>query len=61
MRANVKLVLMLSIPVAGKTLAEAAAAASDLKVSALVKFKPEVEHSDGSIIVTSVDTGEWIE
>jgi len=61
MRANFKLVLVVSVPVHGETLEEGIAKARTLQVHRILKFKPDVEHLDGSIELLSVDSEEWIE
>lgn len=60
MRANVKIILMVSVPVKGETLEEAVTSARQLKITNhIIGFKHGVEYNDGKIIVTGVDSGEW--
>jgi hypothetical protein len=62
MRANVKIILMVSVPVRGETLEEGIASARQVKITKdIINFKQGVEYNDGKMIVTGVDTGEWTE
>lgn len=60
MRANVKIVLMVSVPIKGETLEEGIASARQLKITNhIINFKHGVDYNDGKMVVTGVDTGEW--
>lgn len=61
MRANVKLTLMVSVPLHSGTLEEAVAEAKLLKERNVLKFKPNVSYEDGNIQVVGVDSGEWLD
>lgn len=61
MQANIKIVLCVSVPVAGENLEEGLARAKNVKINDIIKFKPHVSHNDSKITVTGIDTGEWTE
>lgn len=61
MRANIKLKLVVSVPVAGGNLEDALVAARQLKEKNIITFKPNVEYTDGEIKVLGVDSGEWVD
>lgn len=59
MTANIKIILCVSVPVAGDNLEEGLARAKNVKLEHILKFKPHVSHNDSKMYVTGVDTGEW--
>lgn len=58
MRANLKLILIVSVPVSGEKLEDAIFNARKLTTDNILKFKHDVEYMDGSIAVLGADSEE---